>query len=122
VLIPPVAAGLIALAAVSFGGGPINLFNILAVILVLGIGIDFTLFTAESSSRGATTMFAITHSAVTTLLSFGLLSLSTTYAVQSFGTTILVGIAIAYLLAPLAGLRPTGRGRDHRHGYGHASA
>ena len=47
-------------------------------------------------------MFAITLSALTTMLSFGLLSLSSTYAVHSFGFTVLIGIACAYLLSPLA--------------------
>ena len=47
-------------------------------------------------------MFAITLSALTTMLSFGLLSLSSTYAVHSFGLTVLIGIACAYLLCPLA--------------------
>ncbi len=83
-----------------------NLFNYLALILVLGIGIDFTLFIAEARHELDATMFAITLSALTTMLSFGLLSLSGTYAVHSFGLTVLIGIACAYLLAPLAiGLR-----------------
>ena len=73
----------------------------MALILVLGIGIDFTLFLAEASGDLQSTMFAISLSALTTMLSFGLLSLSSTYAVHSFGITVLLGIAIAYLLSPL---------------------
>ncbi len=72
------------------------------MILVLGIGIDFTLFLAEARGDLRITMFAITLSALTTMLSFGLLSLSSTYAVHSFGITVLIGIACAYLLSPLA--------------------
>jgi predicted exporter len=109
VLTPPVLASLLALATVSYIGGPVNLFNILALILVLGIGIDFTLFTAEAKGHGATTMFAISLSAATTMLSFGLLSFSTTYAVKAFGLTILLGIAFAFVLAPLANLRTVAR-------------
>jgi predicted exporter len=102
VLAPPVLAGLLALALVSLGGGALNLFNFLALILVLGIGIDFTIFVAESRHDLASTMFAITLSALTTILSFGLLSLSSTFAVHSFGITVLIGIACAYLLCPAA--------------------
>jgi predicted exporter len=109
VLIPPVVSGLVALAAVSLTGNPINLFNILALILVLGIGIDFTLFTVEAKGRSETTFFAIALSAITTLLSFGMLSLSSTYAIKSFGLTILIGIACAFLLAPLANLWKAGQ-------------
>jgi len=101
-LIPPVFAGLLALIVISAMGETLNLFNFLAMILVLGIGIDFTLFLAEARGELSSTIFAITLSALTTMISFGLLALSSTYAVHSFGVTVLVGIACAYLLCPLA--------------------
>ena len=101
-LVPPVFAGLAALIIISVLGETLNLFNFLAMILVLGIGIDFTLFIAEARHERVGTMFAITLSALTTMLAFGLLSLSGTYAVHSFGLTVLIGIACAYLLSPLA--------------------
>lgn len=101
-VVPPVLAGLVALVVISAFGESLNLFSFLALILVLGIGIDFTLFIAESRHELVATMFAITLSALTTMLSFGLLSLSSTYAVHSFGLTVLLGIACAYLLSPLA--------------------
>jgi len=101
-LVPPVFAGALALTVVSLAGQSVNLFHFLAMILVLGIGIDFTLFLAEAVGDFHSTMFAITLSALTTMLSFGLLSLSSTYAVHSFGITVLIGIGCAYLLAPLA--------------------
>ncbi len=107
-LIPPVLAGTLALTLISMSGNSLNLFNLLALILVLGIGIDFTLFLAEARGDLHSTMFAITLSALTTMLSFGLLSLSSTYAVHSFGLTVLIGIAIAYLLSPLAISERTG--------------
>ena len=101
-LVPPVFAGALALIIIAVMGNSLNLFNFLAIILVLGIGIDFTLFLAEARGDLRVTMFAITLSALTTMLSFGLLSLSSTYAVHSFGLTVLIGIACAYLLCPLA--------------------
>lgn len=101
-LIPPVFAGLLALTLISLAGETLNLFHFLALILVLGIGIDFTLFVAEAKHELTSTVFAITLSALTTMLSFGLLSLSSTFAVHSFGLTVLIGIAFAYLLSPVA--------------------
>jgi len=101
-LVPPIFAGLLALILISLAGETLNLFSFLALILVLGIGIDFTLFIVEAREDLTSTMFAITLSALTTMLSFGLLSLSSTYAVHSFGMTVLIGIACAYLLSPLA--------------------
>lgn len=101
-VIPPVLAGLLALAFSGLAGIPLNLFSLLALILVLGIGIDFTIFLAESGDRLETTMVAVTLSAITTILSFGLLALSATNAVRAFGLTVLIGIAGSFLLAPLA--------------------
>ena len=76
------------------------------MILVLGIGIDYTLFFAEQKGPSHATLLAITLSAITTLLSFGLLALSETPAIRTFGLTVLTGIATAWLLAPLAMAKP----------------
>lgn len=100
-VLPPVLGALLALGAIGISG-PLNLFHLLALVLVFGIGIDATLFLAEAArERLEPTAFAITLSALTTFLSFGLLSLSATHAVRSFGLTVLIGITCAYLLAPL---------------------
>jgi predicted exporter len=45
-------------------------------------------------------------SATTTLISFGLLSLSSTPVVRDFGITLALGVASAYLLAPIAAAPP----------------
>ena len=46
-------------------------------------------------------MLALALSAITTILSFGLLSLSSTPAVHYFGLTVLVGITVSFLLSPI---------------------
>ncbi len=104
---PSLIAGMAGIAITSLTGTPLNLFNLLALILILGIGIDYSLFFAElkaetAHQQGITTLLAITLSALTTVLSFGLLALSETQAIHSFGITVLTGIIIAWLLAPLA--------------------
>jgi len=102
VMLPPVAAALTALAILGLLGLPVNLFHILALLLVLGIGIDYTIFFAESGTED-TTMLAVMMSATTTVLSFGLLGLSTTPVLESLGLTVLFGMAAAFALSPLAG-------------------
>ncbi|KJY81964.1 membrane protein [Vibrio galatheae] len=101
ILIPSLIACVAGLAAATAVGSTLNLFNLLALILIVGIGIDYTLFFAEKA-RSHSTLLAITLSALTTLLSFGLLSLSQTHAIHSFGITVLSGIFVAWLLSPLA--------------------
>ncbi|OBU16996.1 hypothetical protein AYY19_14315 [Photobacterium aquimaris] len=106
-IMPSVIGGCAGIAITSISGTPLNLFNLLALILILGIGIDYSLFFAELKSTAndhhrRSTLLAITLSALTTILSFGLLALSATQAIHSFGITVLTGIMIAWLLAPLA--------------------
>ncbi|WP_299019758.1 MMPL family transporter [uncultured Photobacterium sp.] len=124
VITPPVIACFIGIAVTGFSGTPLNLFNLLGLFLILGIGIDYTLFFAEhsklrdteahsvreerstidarSNSGAHSTLLAISLSAITTILSFGLLALSETQAIHGFGITVLTGILTAWLLAPLA--------------------
>ena len=101
VIMPPFLAVLIACGLWSLFGGSFNLFNILALILILGIGIDYSIFYAFSGNNPATNT-AISLSTISTLLAFGLLSLSSTPALSSFGVTLTLGIIFCYLLAPIA--------------------
>ncbi|MDW2263131.1 MMPL family transporter [Vibrio sp. 1557] len=101
VLLPSLIACACGLATAVAMGTTLNLFNLLGLVLILGIGIDYTLFFAEKA-RSVSTLLAITLSAITTVLSFGLLSLSQTHAIQSFGITVLSGIFVAWLLSPIA--------------------
>ncbi|ELA8175555.1 MMPL family transporter [Vibrio alginolyticus] len=101
VLLPSLIACACGLATAVAMGTTLNLFNLLGLVLILGIGIDYTLFFAEKA-RSVSTLLAITLSAITTVLSFGLLSLSQTHAIHSFGITVLSGIFVAWLLSPIA--------------------
>ncbi len=101
VVLPPVLSMAMTLAILGGLAIAINVFNIMALLLVLGIGIDYSLFLRESRTHAAETTVAISLSAITTLLSFGLLALSETQAIQSFGLTIIVGISCCFIFAPL---------------------
>ncbi|GGQ03606.1 MMPL family transporter [Shewanella litoralis] len=96
----PAFAVLLTLACLGLVGSSISLFHALAFILVLGIGIDYSLFFAEAKHTSHGVMMAIFMSACSTLLAFGLLALSQTHAIHFFGLTLLFGISFAFLLAP----------------------
>lgn len=100
--LPPFYASLLSISIQSFFGVPMTLFTVLALILVLGIGADYVIFFVETKGEFRSTMLAITLSAFTTILSFGLLALSNTPIVHYFGLTVLIGIVAALLLSPLA--------------------
>src|SRR5690606_4207642 len=78
----------------------LNIFNSLALLIILGIGIDYSIFLVESKGNHVSTMTGALYSAITTILSFGLLGLSSTPALKSLGTSAFFGIATALLLAP----------------------
>ncbi|MCK5717730.1 MAG: hypothetical protein KAH77_09595 [Thiomargarita sp.] len=103
IIIPPLLAATGAVAFSAWLGVPLNLFNTMALLLVLGIGIDYSLFFAEMPQHS--TMLAIMLSALTTILSFGLLALSQTPVIHSFGLMVLVGMSMAFLCAPIVLLR-----------------
>jgi predicted exporter len=102
ILTPPALATLLTFAILSLSGQNLNFFNIVSSLLILGIGVDYTIFFAESQHAAEETALAILLSAITTLLSFGLLFLSQTPALASVGLTITLGIGFTMLFSPLA--------------------
>ena len=96
----PTLAIMLTLSSLGLLGSPFSLFHALALILVLGIGIDYSLFFAEAKHTSTGVMMAIFMSATSTLLAFGLLAFSHTNAIHFFGLTLLLGIGYTFLLAP----------------------
>ncbi|HEI8867240.1 TPA: MMPL family transporter [Serratia odorifera] len=89
------------IAVLTLSGHTLNLFSLLALVLVLGIGINYTLFFTNPRGTPTTSMFAIFMAVFTTQLTFGMLVFSHTQAISSFGIVLSSGIALAFLLAPL---------------------
>ena len=75
IVLPPLAASLITLAILVESQAGINLFHLMALILVLGIGLDMGIFLAETNETSHTWL-AVSLSALTSLLAFGLLAVS----------------------------------------------
>jgi len=101
VLVPTAFASLITLAMLGWTHQPVQLFHVLAFMLLLGIGVDYGIFMQEQASANPRTAWlAIGLSAANTLLSFGLLALSQTPALQAFGFTMLIGIAMVWIIVP----------------------
>jgi len=106
VLAPTAAASVLTLALLGFAGQSLQLFHVLALMLLLGVGVDYGIFMQERAGheqRGAgadAPWLAVGLSAANTLLSFGLLALSATPALRAFGLTMLSGTALVWLAAP----------------------
>ena len=99
----PALAALLSLSLLGLLGSPLTLFHALALLLVFGIGVDYSLFFAKDENRehGHRVMLAVLLSASSTTLAFGLLALSNTPAIHYFGLTLALGIGFTLLLSPL---------------------
>jgi predicted exporter len=101
VVAPTAIASLATLALLGSVGAGLQLFHVLALMLLLGIGIDYGIFLQEHfGRRDAIAWLSVALSAINTLLSFGLLSLSKTPALQAFGVTMLIGTVAVCLVVP----------------------
>jgi len=97
VMLPPAIASISTIAILGIFGIPLQLFHILALMLILGLGVDYGIFLQEKSKYAWLT---VGLSAISALLSFGLLGLSTTPPLHAFGLTMLIGMAIVWLILP----------------------
>jgi predicted exporter len=98
--LPTVLATLLTVTTLAALGQPFNLFHELALLLLLGVGVDYGVFLLEHPDDGGAWL-AVIVGALSTGLSFGLLGLSQLPALRAFGITVLMGLAWVLLLAPL---------------------
>jgi len=99
IILPPLSASIVAFALATLLNGGYNLFNIVALMLVFGIGLDMGIFIKESHGS-AHTWVAVSLSTLTSLLAFGLLVLSETPVLYHFGIIVLPGLLFVWLLTP----------------------
>lgn len=97
--LPAILAAATSLALATWvTGQPANLLHLLGLLLVLSMGEDYGVFLVES--RGdegelAATTAAVSIACVTTVLSFGLLALSTNPALRAVGLTTGLGMILS---------------------------
>jgi len=101
VISAPLLAALASFITVHSMLGQYNLFTIFGLIITIAISIDYAIFIREARENDPATYLAITLAGMTTILAFGLLALSRTPALNTFGMTLLFGIAFSYLFTPI---------------------
>ena len=100
-LAPTALASVATVSLLAIGGQVLQLFHILPLLILLGLGVDYGIFLLEQPGKAETRPFlSVTLAAASTLLSFGLLALSGTPALHAFGLTLLFGVFLAWLLTP----------------------
>lgn len=95
IILPSVLASLFAISAVSLFE-PLNLFHILAVFLITGFGLDYSVFRFNGSKNSNDAVFI---SCITTVFSFSLLALTSFRLISSLGFVLAVGLLSSYILS-----------------------
>lgn len=116
-LLPATLAAAAALGMLAWAGVQLNLLHLVACLLVLGIGVDYGVFMAESVRAPRVrpqTLLGIAIACATTVWSFGVLATSASPAIGGLGTTVAIGVSLAALLAPLAALSIRARDPEAR--------
>lgn len=93
----PLSAVLVVIAGFGLWDVGLSLFHVMALFLVLGLGLDYGIFVREMRRSLALALPAVSVSAVTSLLSFGLLALSSVPVVQGFGLTLMLANSVNFL-------------------------
>lgn len=107
-IFPSLGASLLTLAALGWLGIAANLFTILALLLVLGLGVDYAIFLRDTAHTPISSRLGVVLAALTTLFAFGGLSFSATPFLRAIGLTLTLGIFLSLSLALL-----TARPADH---------
>jgi predicted exporter len=99
VVAPVAAALLIAAAVLQLAGERLTVFHLIAMLLVMGIGLNYSLFfdrpEADAAARRRT-LFALLVTCATTLLAFGTLACSSNPVLHAIGLTVTVGALMAF--------------------------
>ncbi|MFV0477606.1 MAG: MMPL family transporter [Parahaliea sp.] len=87
--------------------GSYSIIDLLALLLIIGVSLDYAVFRSLTPPQEqAATTLAITLSALTSILAFGMLAFSATPLISAFGRTIATGLVLAWLLSWLLPMRP----------------
>ncbi|OOF65645.1 MMPL family transporter [Rodentibacter sp. Ppn85] len=91
-LLPALLAIVMTIAVFGWFGLPIGLFSLFGLLLVSAIGVDYTAYMQTAQEPLSNKRIAILLTALTTLISFMLLGISSTPAVAMFGLSVSIGV------------------------------
>ncbi|MFO7814065.1 MAG: MMPL family transporter [Pelovirga sp.] len=96
-LLPALTGLLVLLGGMAWLGLELNLFNVIASLLIIGLGVDYGIFMVchSHSKEDLASVRAVVVSGLSTLIGFGALTLAQHPALFSIGLTLLLGISAA---------------------------
>jgi predicted exporter len=103
-LVPVVLAIVVTMALLLLMGHSLSVFNLVALLLVFGIGIDYGLFFSRRETdvrMRQRTFHALSVCALSTVSVFAILSFSAVPVLQDIGITVWVGVLLSFVFALL---------------------
>jgi predicted exporter len=100
VMLPVVLALVLTAAFLQLAGERLTVFHLIAMLLVMGIGLNYSLFfdrPAEDPAARRRTLFALLVTCATTVLAFGTLAWSSNPVLHAIGLTVTTGSLAAFL-------------------------
>jgi predicted exporter len=104
-MLPAVLAAAFTTACFGWAGTPLTILHAIGLALVLSMGVDYGIFVVEgraSREDAARSLVSVLTATVTTILSFGVLAISTTPALRALGLAISIGMTLSFVLCPSA--------------------
>ena len=96
IIISPLLGTFFAISFLSLTGQPLNFFNILAMFLITGFSLDYSIFRASGEKNSKDAVFI---SFISTAFSFLMLSFTSFKLISSLGIVLFLGITSSYILS-----------------------
>ena len=104
VMVPTFSAAIVTAAVLVFFDCPLSVFHLISLMLVVGLGLDYSLFFNRLPDNGDewnTTFKSLWICGATTILVFGILVVSQTPPLKAIGMTVGIGAALSILFAAM---------------------
>lgn len=96
IVLPSILAGGVSLGLLGIFNQPVNLFHIIAVFLIIGFGLDYSVFRFGGAKKSAD---AVLISCLTSVFSFTLLALTGFKLISSLGIILAIGLLFSYIFS-----------------------
>lgn len=96
IVLPSILAGGVSLGLLGIFNQPVNLFHIIAVFLIIGFGLDYSVFRFGGAKKSAD---AVLISCLTSVFSFTLLALTGFKLISSLGIILATGLLFSYIFS-----------------------
>lgn len=96
ILLPSICAVILVFGILGLFGCSINLFHLLAIFLIIGCGLDYSVFRFTNPEKAGDSVFL---SCITTVFSFALLAFAGFKLISSLGTVLSLGLLSSYIFS-----------------------